>query len=162
MWNCLIRGFVVVAHINQMAFSCRLHELPLCALVGILGVIIDTPAIVVVAFCKTPLMLIKGWHRLLQDLVTRHGSCLDAACVPFAGLALAFWPFVVVASALTAFTCSPLVGLYAAVIVYQVRLPCLRYPFLVSLFNWSEIPFVFDICLNLLKRTIRLGQCLVQ
>jgi len=127
IWSCLIRVFDLVAHINQMACSYRLHELPLCALVGILGVIIDTPAIAIVAFCKMPLMLIKGWHRLLQDLVTSHGRCLEAACVPFAGLALAFWPFVVVASALTAFTCSPLVGLYAAVIVYQVCMRCLRY-----------------------------------
>lgn len=99
---------------------CRLHELPVCALVGILGVIVDTPAIGIVAFCKTPIMLFKGWRRILEDLVTRHGPCLEAACVPFAGLALVFWPFVVVASALTAFICGPFLGLYSAVVVYQV------------------------------------------
>jgi hypothetical protein len=108
------------AHIKQVASSCRLHELPLCVLVGLLGVIVDTPAIIIVAFCKMPIMLIKGWHRLLRDLVTRHGPCMEAACVPFAGLALVFWPFVVVASAITAVICSPILGLYSAVVVDQV------------------------------------------
>jgi hypothetical protein len=44
---------------------------------------------------------------------------LEAACVPFAGLAIAFWPFIVVMSALTALVCSPFLGLYSAVVVYQ-------------------------------------------
>lgn len=104
---------------NGKPIEITLHELPVCALVGILGVIVDTPAIGIVAFCKTPIMLFKGWRRILEDLVTRHGPCLEAACVPFAGLALVFWPFVVVASALTAFICSPFLGLYSAVVVYQ-------------------------------------------
>ena len=108
-----------------MASSCRLHELPLCALVGLLGVIVDTPAIGIVALFKMPIMLVKGWRRLLQDLVTRHGPCMEAACVPFAGLALVFWPFVVVAAAFTALICSPALGLYSAVVVYQVGLCCL-------------------------------------
>lgn len=118
--------FELLARINQMAYSCRLHELPVCILVGILGVIIDTPAIGIVAFCKVPIMLIKGWHRLLEDLVTRHGPCLEAACVPFAGLALVFWPFVVLSAAFTAFLCSPFLGLYSAVVVYQVCFQCLH------------------------------------
>lgn len=125
MRSCLSWVIESVACINQVACSYRLHELPLCVLVGILGVIIDTPAIGIVAFCKMPIMLIKGWHRLLQDLVTRHGPCLEAACVPFAGLALVFWPFVVVASAITAFICSPFLGLYSGVVVYQVCFWCL-------------------------------------
>ncbi|KAG0631565.1 hypothetical protein M758_1G262900 [Ceratodon purpureus] len=104
---------------NGKPTEITLHELPLCALVGLLGVLVDTPAITIVAFCKMPIMLIKGWRRLLGDLVTRHGPCMEAACVPFAGLALVFWPFVVVASALTALICSPILGLYSAVVVYQ-------------------------------------------
>lgn len=40
--------------------------------------------------------------------------------MPFAGLALVLWPLIVVASALTAFLCSPFFGLYSAVVVYQV------------------------------------------
>lgn len=103
-----------------MASSGRLHELPLCALVGLLGVLVVTPAIGIVALCKMPIMLYKGWRRLLGDLVTRNGSCLEAACVPFGGLALVFWPLIVVLSALTAFLCSPFFGLYSAVVVYQV------------------------------------------
>ncbi len=103
-----------------MASSCRLHELPLCAIVGLLGIVVDTPAIGIVALCKMPIMLYKGWRRLLLDLVDRNGSCLEAACVPFAGLAIVFWPLIVVASALTAFLCSPFFGLYSAAVVYQV------------------------------------------
>lgn len=103
-----------------MASSCRLHELPLCAFVGLLGVLVDTPAIGIVALCKMPIMLYKGWRRFLGDLFTRNGSCLEAACVPLAGLAIVFWPLVVVVSALTAFLCSPFFGLYSAVVVYQV------------------------------------------
>lgn len=125
-----------------MAFLCRLHELPLCALVGVLGVIVDTPAIGIVAFFKMPIMLIKGWRRLLHDLVTRHGPCMEVACVPFAGLALVFWPFVVVASALTAFICSPILGLYSAVVVYQV---CVFIVSTLPLLDLLEIPNVCDI-----------------
>lgn len=94
--------------------------LPVCVLVGIIGVIVDTPAISIMAVLKMPIMLYKGWRRLMEDLVTRHGPCLEAACVPFAGLALIFWPFVVVMSAFTAFLCSPLIGLFSAIVVYQV------------------------------------------
>ena len=99
---------------------CRLHELPVCAIVGLVGVLFDTPAISIMAFCKMPIMLYKGWSRLLEDLLTRNGPCLEAACVPFAGLALLLWPFVVVMSALTALICSPFLGLFSAVVVYQV------------------------------------------
>lgn len=65
-------------------------------------------------------MLYKGWRKLLGELVSRNGSCLEAACVPFAGLAIVFWPLIVVASAVSAILCSPLMGLYSAIVVYQV------------------------------------------
>jgi hypothetical protein len=100
-------------------FEIKLHELPVCAVVGLLGLVVDTPAITIMAFCKMPIMLYKGWRRLLEDLVTRHGPCLEAACVPFAGLAFILWPFVVVMSAITALLCSPFLGLFSAVVVYQ-------------------------------------------
>jgi hypothetical protein len=99
---------------------CRLKELPACVFVGVLGVLVDTPAISLVALCKSPVMLLKGWGRLFRDLVGRHGPCLEAACVPFAGLALVLWPLVVVAAFLTAVLCSPFLGLFGAVVVYQV------------------------------------------
>lgn len=132
-----------------MASSCRLHELPLCAFVGLLGVLVDTPAIGIVALCKMPIMLYKGWRRFLGDLFTRNGSCLEAACVPLAGLAILFWPLVVVVSALTAFLCSPFFGLYSAVVVYQV---C---NFVSSLFLFCDSPkfhgLVYIFVLPLLK-----------
>ena len=99
---------------------CRLKELPACVFVGVLGVLVDTPAISLVALCKSPVMLFKGWGRLFRDLVGRHGPCLEAACVPFAGLALVLWPLVVGAAFLTAVFCSPFLGLFGAVVVYQV------------------------------------------
>lgn len=86
-----------------------------------LGLIADTPLITLVAVVKSPFLLFKGWSRLLHDLLGRHGACLEAACVPFAGLALLLWPAVVVASVLLAIVSSPLLGLFGAVIVYQVR-----------------------------------------
>lgn len=87
---------------------------------GILGLLADAPAISLVAVGKSPWMLIKGWQRLVQDSVGRHGPCLDAACVPFAGLAIVFWPLVVAVSVLCAIICSPFFGLFGAVVVYQV------------------------------------------
>ncbi|XP_024379396.1 uncharacterized membrane protein At3g27390 [Physcomitrium patens] len=97
----------------------KLLELPACLAVAVLGLIADTPLITLVAVVKSPFLLFKGWSRLLHDLLGRHGACLEAACVPFAGLALLLWPAVVVASVLLAIVSSPLLGLFGAVIVYQ-------------------------------------------
>jgi hypothetical protein len=88
--------------------------------VALLGLVADIPLITMVALAKSPFMLFKGWGRLLHDLVGRHGACLEAACVPFAGLALVLWPVVVVVSVLFAIVSSPILGLFGAVIVYQV------------------------------------------
>lgn len=88
--------------------------------IGLLGLVVDIPAISLVALAKSPLLLYKGWARLLQDLVGRHGPCLEAACVPFAGLALVLWPVVVIATVASAIVSSPLLGLFGAVVVYQV------------------------------------------
>lgn len=98
----------------------RLLELPGCLAVALLGLVADIPLITMVALAKSPFMLFKGWGRLLHDLVGRHGACLEAACVPFAGLALVLWPVVVVVSVLFAIVSSPILGLFGAVIVYQV------------------------------------------
>ncbi|KAH9312873.1 hypothetical protein KI387_027908 [Taxus chinensis] len=94
-------------------------RLPGCVLAGLLGVILDVPIITLLAVCKAPYMLLKGWHRLLHDLIGREGPFLDTACVPFAGLAILFWPLAVMGSVLAAFLSSIFLGLYGAVVVYQ-------------------------------------------
>lgn len=104
-----------------MVVAARLLELPSCLAVAVLGLIADTPLITLVALAKSPLLLFKGWGRLLHDLIGRHGACLEAACVPFAGLALILWPVVTVVAVLFAILASPILGLFGAVVVYQVR-----------------------------------------
>lgn len=101
--------------------AARLLELPACLAVAVLGLIADTPLITLVALAKSPFLLFKGWGRLLHDVIGRHGACLEAACVPFAGLALLLWPAVVVVSVLLAIVSSPALGLFGAVVVYQVN-----------------------------------------
>jgi hypothetical protein len=99
-------------------FDIKLVEIPGCILVGLLGLIVDTPIISLVALAKSPLMLLKGWRQLILDLVGQPSSCV--ACGPFAGLAIVLWPLVVCATVLSAIFCSPFLGLFGAVIVYQV------------------------------------------
>lgn len=101
--------------------AARLLELPACLAVAVLGLLADTLLITLVALVKSPLLLFKGWGRLLHDLIGRHGACLEAACVPFAGLALVLWPVVTVVAVLLAIISSPILGLFGAVVVYQVR-----------------------------------------
>ncbi len=111
----------------------RLVEIPGCIVVGLLGLIVDTPIISLVALAKSPLMLLKGWRQLILDLVGQPSSCV--ACVPFAGLAIVLWPLVVCATVLSAIFCSPFLGLFGAVIVYQVgnhSLPITPHPSLLT------------------------------
>ncbi|KAG8064737.1 hypothetical protein GUJ93_ZPchr0004g40205 [Zizania palustris] len=89
--------------------------------VGVLGLIVDIPLYTVIALIKSPYMLFKGWQRLLHDLISREGPFLETVCVPIAGLAILFWPLVVVGSVLLAIVSSIFVGLYGAVIVYQEK-----------------------------------------
>jgi len=103
--------------------SCRLVEVPSCIVVGILGIIVDVPLFTVIALVKSPYMLFKGWQRLLHDLISREGPFLETACVPIAGLAILFWPLVVVGSILLTFVSGIFVGLYGSLIVYQVSHP---------------------------------------
>ncbi|KAE8767223.1 putative membrane protein [Hordeum vulgare] len=99
----------------------RLLDVPSCILVGLLGLIVDIPLYTVIALIKSPYMLFKGWQRLLHDLISREGPFLEPVCVPIAGLAILFWPLVVVGSVLLAVVSSIFVGLYGAVIVYQEK-----------------------------------------
>ena len=94
--------------------------MPSCIVVALLGLIVDIPLYTVIALIKSPYMLFKGWQRLLHDLISREGPFLETVCVPIAGLAILFWPLVVVGSVLLAIVSSIFVGLYGAVIVFQV------------------------------------------
>lgn len=100
-------------------YEIKLLDLPGCAIVGLLAVIFDVPCITLVAIVKSPYMLLRGWRRLLQDLVGREGPFLETVCVPVAGLAIVLWPLVVVVAVISAFLSSFFIGLYGAVIVYQ-------------------------------------------
>ncbi|RLM74313.1 putative membrane protein [Panicum miliaceum] len=101
--------------------SIRLLDVPSCIVVALLGLVVDIPLYTVIALIKSPYMLFKGWQRLLHDLISREGPFLETVCVPIAGLAILFWPLVVVGSVLLAIVSSIFVGLYGAVIVFQEK-----------------------------------------
>ncbi|KAK6128305.1 hypothetical protein DH2020_037960 [Rehmannia glutinosa] len=100
-------------------YEIRLLYVPLALIGGILGSMIDLPVISVIAMCKSPYMLFKGWHRLFHDCIGREGPFLETICVPFAGLAILLWPLAVVGAVLGSMVSSIFLGAYAAVIVYQ-------------------------------------------
>ncbi|KAK1300998.1 putative membrane protein [Acorus calamus] len=84
-----------------------------------LGIMIDVPAITFLVAYKAPIMLFKGWHRLVQDLIGRRGPFLETVCVPFAGLSILLWPLVVALASFVGILSSVFLGLYAAVVAYQ-------------------------------------------
>ncbi|XP_041006417.1 uncharacterized membrane protein At3g27390-like [Juglans microcarpa x Juglans regia] len=100
-------------------YDIRLFYLPAAVIAGVLGSIIDLPLISLIAICKGPYMLLKGWHRLFQDLIGREGPFSETICVPFAGLAILLWPLAVVGAVLSSMAASIFLGSYAGVVVYQ-------------------------------------------
>ncbi|RWW51681.1 hypothetical protein BHE74_00041941 [Ensete ventricosum] len=80
----------------------------------------DVPMITLIAICKSPYMLFKGWRRLFHDLIGREGPFLETACVPFAGLAIILWPLAVAGAVMASIISSVFLGAYAAVIAYQL------------------------------------------
>jgi hypothetical protein len=84
------------------------------------GLILDVIMFTLIAIYKCPVMLFKGWKRLIQDLIGREGPFLETACVPFAGLAILLWPFAVLGAMLASILSSIPLGLYGAVVAYQV------------------------------------------
>ncbi|KAF3793676.1 putative membrane protein [Nymphaea thermarum] len=139
-WSSLKRSFTVVRDFADVCFhsyfsimddlrnqeppggeplDIRVFSLPGAVIIGLLGVIIDVPVISLIAIYKSPFMLIKGWHRLIHDLVGREGPFLETACVPFAGLAILLWPIIVVGAVVSSLTSSIFLGAYAAVVTYQ-------------------------------------------
>nr|XP_009396933.1 PREDICTED: uncharacterized membrane protein At3g27390-like [Musa acuminata subsp. malaccensis] len=97
----------------------ELRYIPGACLAGLLGVMADVPMISLIAICKSPYMLFKGWRRLFHDLIGREGPFLETACVPFAGLAIILWPSAVAGAVMASIIPSFSLGAYAAVIAYQ-------------------------------------------
>jgi hypothetical protein len=95
--------------------------LPAAVIAGVLGFIVDLPLISVIALCKSPYMLFKGWHRLFHDLIGREGPFLETMCVPIAGLVILVWPLAVSGAVLASMVASIFLGSYAGVVVYQVK-----------------------------------------
>ncbi|KAL6965272.1 hypothetical protein U1Q18_036326 [Sarracenia purpurea var. burkii] len=100
-------------------YEIRILYLPGAILAGVLGFLIDMPAISLIAFFKSPYMLVKGWHHLFRDCIGREGPFLETICVPFAGLAILLWPLAVVGAVLGSIASSIFLGAYAAVVTYQ-------------------------------------------
>uniref|UniRef100_A0A5B6Z3C0 Transmembrane protein n=1 Tax=Davidia involucrata TaxID=16924 RepID=A0A5B6Z3C0_DAVIN len=100
-------------------YEIRLLYLPGAIIAGVLGFMVDMPVISLVALCKSPYMLFKGWHRLFHDCIGREGPFLETICVPFAGLAILLWPLAVVGAVLGSMVSSIFLGVFAAVVVYQ-------------------------------------------
>ncbi|KAL1172958.1 hypothetical protein V6Z11_A05G383200 [Gossypium hirsutum] len=103
----------------SMIIICRFLYLPPALITAVLGFIVDFPVISLIALCKSPYMLFKGWHRLFHDLIGREGPFLETICVPFAGLAILLWPLATVGAVLGSMVSSIFLGAYAGVIVYQ-------------------------------------------
>ncbi|XP_076903774.1 putative membrane protein At3g27390 [Bidens hawaiensis] len=97
----------------------RVVYVPVAIIVGLLGFAIDFPVITVIAALKSPVMLLKGWHRLFHDCIGREGPFLETICVPFAGLAILLWPFAVAGALLGSMLAGIILGFYAAVVAYQ-------------------------------------------
>ncbi|GMP38125.1 hypothetical protein CsSME_00009496 [Camellia sinensis var. sinensis] len=97
----------------------KIAQIPGCILCAILGVMVDVPFVTVIVLHKTPIMLFKGWHRLVQDLIGREGPFLETVCVPFARLLIWLWPAAVILSTFAGIVSSFFFGCYAAVVAYQ-------------------------------------------
>lgn len=87
-----------------------------------MGLVVEIPLYTVIAVLKSPYMLFKGWYRLIHDLISREGLFLETACIPVAGLTILMWPLVVIGSIVMAIFSSFFIGLYGAVVLYQVIL----------------------------------------
>lgn len=88
---------------------------------SILGIVVDVPLVTLIVLYKAPILLFKGWHRLVQDLIGREGPFLETVCVPFAGLWILLWPIVVLFGIVAGILSSFGLGCYAAVVAYQVH-----------------------------------------
>ncbi|XP_010263806.1 PREDICTED: uncharacterized membrane protein At3g27390-like [Nelumbo nucifera] len=97
----------------------KVSQIPGCTLAGILGVLIDFPVTSFIVLYKAPVMLFKGWRRLVRDLFGRADPFLKTAWVPFDGLSIILWPVAVGLTFLAGISSSFFLGFYAAVVAYQ-------------------------------------------
>jgi hypothetical protein len=97
-----------------------LLQIPGAIFAAACGLVVDAIMFTLIALYKFPVMLFKGWKRLIEDLIGREGPFLETACMPFAGLAILLWPFAVIGAFIASVICSVPFGVYAAVVVYQV------------------------------------------
>ncbi|KAL5705008.1 hypothetical protein ACHQM5_023360 [Ranunculus cassubicifolius] len=104
---------------DEKPLEIKITQIPGCILAAILGILVDVPMFIVIVTYKAPLMLFKGWHRLIEDLVGRSGPFLETVCVPFAGLLIVLWPFAVLLAFVAGMLSSFGFGFYAAVVAYQ-------------------------------------------
>ncbi|XP_051193981.1 uncharacterized membrane protein At3g27390 isoform X1 [Lolium perenne] len=100
-------------------FEIRVLDIPGAVFAGAFGLLVDGIMFTLIAVYKFPVMLFKGWKRLIEDLVGREGPFLETVCVPFAGLAILLWPFAVFGAFLASIISSVPLGVYAAIVVYQ-------------------------------------------
>ncbi|EES11014.1 hypothetical protein BDA96_06G138500 [Sorghum bicolor] len=100
-------------------YEIRLLDIPGALIAAAFGLLLDGIMFTLIAFYKCPVMLFKGWKRLIQDMIGREGPFLETACVPFAGLAILLWPFAVVGAVLASILSSVPLGAYGAVVAYQ-------------------------------------------
>lgn len=98
----------------------RVLDIPGALIAAACGLLLDGIMFTLISLYKCPVMLFKGWKRLIQDMIGREGPFLETACVPFAGLAILLWPFAVVGAVLASILSSIPLGAYGAVVAYQV------------------------------------------
>ncbi|KAL1194160.1 putative membrane protein [Cardamine amara subsp. amara] len=138
-WSSIQRSFTVVRDFKDVCFhsyfslmdelkqACpdgnyyeiRLLQLPGALVASAIGILVDFLMISLVAICKSPYMLFKGWHRLFQDLIGREGPFLETLCVPIAGLVILLWPLAVSGAVIGSVVASVFLGAYAGVVSYQ-------------------------------------------
>ncbi|KAJ9170777.1 hypothetical protein P3X46_018857 [Hevea brasiliensis] len=104
---------------DEEPMELKVAQIPGCILAAILGILVDVPVITLIVLYKAPILLFKGWHRLIQDLTGRAGPFLETVCVPFAGFWILLWPIVVLLATLAGMISSFGFGCYATVVAYQ-------------------------------------------
>ncbi|KAK6946176.1 hypothetical protein RJ641_013720 [Dillenia turbinata] len=62
---------------GECPIELKVTQIPGCILSAILGVAVDVPMITLIMLYKSPILLFKGWKRLLHDLVGREGPFLE-------------------------------------------------------------------------------------
>ncbi|XP_021731679.1 uncharacterized membrane protein At3g27390-like [Chenopodium quinoa] len=104
---------------GEKPIELKVLQIPGCVVCAALGILVDVIFISLITLYKAPILLFKGWHRLVQDLVGREGPFLETVCVPFAGLLIVLWPVAVLVAIVCGILSSIGFGCYAALVAYQ-------------------------------------------